>query len=159
MQPYSFSVDYWSYGILLYEMLAGYSPFHGDDQDQLFKAIKGADLKFPSGFSEPSKTFIKCMLERDPVKRLGMKTSMHGNIRSHTFFSKIDWNKIENRMVEPPFKPKVKSPADISNFETEHTMAKAKLSQIDDKLLKTIDDDIFKGFSFVGRDLINQLAV
>ena len=132
-------------------MLTGYSPFHGDDEEQLFEAIQKFDVLYPSTISEQSTSCIRCLLERDPVKRLGMKTSPFGEIRKHAFFSKIDWVKLENRQIEPPFKPKVKSPNDVSNFDPDFTSEQPRLSQIDGKLLKTIDEEIFKGFSFVNK--------
>ena len=148
-QMYNFSVDFWSFGVLLYEMLTGYSPFHGEDEEQLFQAIQEFDVLYPNSISEQSTSIVKMLLERDPVKRLGMKTSPYGNIRDHPFFSKIDWNRLESRQMEPPFKPKVKSPYDVSNFDPDFTSENPRLSQIDGKLLKTIDEEIFKGFSFV----------
>jgi serine/threonine protein kinase len=135
----------------MYEMLTGYSPFHGDDEEQLFEAIQKFDVLYPSTLSEQSTACIKSLLERDPVKRLGMKTSPYGDIRGHSFFSKIDWMRLESRQIEPPFKPKVKSSADVSNFDPDFTTEQPRLSQIDGKLLKTIDEEIFRGFSFVNK--------
>ena len=135
----------------MYEMLTGYSPFHGDDEEQLFEAIQKFDVLYPSTLSEQATSCIKSLLERDPHKRLGMKTSPYGDIRGHPFFSKIDWHRLENRQIEPPFKPKVKSVADVSNFDPDFTTEQPRLSQIDGKLLKTIDEEIFRGFSFVNK--------
>lgn len=106
---YSFSVDFWSFGVLLYEMLTGYSPFHGDDEEQLFQAIQEHDVLYPSNMSDASATCVRQLLERDPTRRLGVKTSPHGEIRQHSFFARIDWTKLEQKQIEPPFKPKVVS--------------------------------------------------
>lgn len=95
-------------------MLTGYSPFHGDDEEQLFQAIQEHDVLYPSNMSEPSAYCVRQLLERDPQKRLGMKTSPYGDIRQHAFFSKIDWLKLENRQLEPPFKPKLVRIPDVS---------------------------------------------
>ncbi len=149
---YNFSVDFWSFGVLMYEMLTGYSPFHGDDEEQLFQAIQEFDVLYPTTLSDHSANFIKMLLERDPQKRLGMRTSPYGDIRKHPFYSRIDWNKLENRQIEPPFKPKVKSAFDVSNFDPDFTTEQPRLSKIDGKLLKTIDEDIFRGFSFINKD-------
>ncbi|RMZ96750.1 kinase C theta type [Brachionus plicatilis] len=62
---------------------------------------------------------------------------------------KIDWVKLENKQIESPFKAKVKSVFDVSNFDPDFTSETPRLSQIDVKLLKTIDEEIFKDFSFV----------
>ncbi len=102
---YNFSVDYWSYGVLLYEMLTGYSPFHGEDEEELFNAIQHNEVPYPNNISEASISCVKMLLERDPLKRLGMKSSPYGRIRKHPFFFKIDWNRLKNRQLEPPFIP------------------------------------------------------
>ena len=137
-------------------MLAAYSPFHGTDEDQLYKAIVNSEVKYPSHFSEESKACIKCLLERDPLKRLGMKTSPYGNIRENKFFSKIEWIKLQNRHIEPPFRPNVSGVSDTSNFDkTITSLGRPKLSKMDKHLSQTINNDIFKGFSFVGKNLHN----
>lgn len=137
-------------------MLASYSPFYGNDEEQLYKAIQSKDVRYPDGFSEDSKSFIKCLLERDVNKRLGMRTSPYGNIRENKFFSKIDWVKLQNRQIEPPFRPKIATLSDTSNFDEFLTATvNPKLSQMDKQLLKTIDEEIFKGFSFVSKELIS----
>lgn len=153
---YNFSVDYWSFGVLLYEMLTGYSPFHGEDEEELFNAIQHNDVPYPSNISESSISCVKMLLERDPIKRLGMKSSPYGRIRKHPFFSKIDWNKIKNKQLEPPFVPTIKSALDVSNFDADFINEQPRLSQIDGKLLKTIDGEIFKGFSFVNNEFMNN---
>lgn len=153
---YNFSVDYWSFGVLLYEMLTGYSPFHGEDEEELFKSIQYNDVPYPNNISESSISCVKMLLERDPLKRLGMKSSPYGRIRKHPFFIKIDWQRLKNRQVEPPFVPTCKSPLDVSNFDSDFVNESPRLSQIDGKLLKTIDGEIFNGFSFINSEFNNQ---
>jgi hypothetical protein len=101
-------------------MLTGYSPFHGDDEEQLFQAIQEFDVLYPESLSEHATTCIKMLLERDPIKRLGMKTSPYGNIRSHPFFGKIDWVRLGNNQLEPPFKPKVVSIHNADLYSSSH---------------------------------------
>jgi hypothetical protein len=62
-------------------------------------------VPYPNNISEAAVSCVKMLLERDPLKRLGMKSSPYGRIRKHPFFVKIDWNKLKNRQVEPPFIP------------------------------------------------------
>ncbi|XP_015449147.1 protein kinase C delta type [Pteropus alecto] len=85
------------------------------------------------------------LLERDPAKRLGVT----GNIKTHPFFKTINWTLLEKRLVEPPFKPKVKSPGDYSNFDQEFLNEKARLSYSDKNLIDSMDQTAFAGFSFV----------
>ena len=90
-------------------MITGYSPFHGEDEEELFAAIQNADLHFPHSVSEKAVNCIKAFLERDPNKRLGMKTSPFGTIREHAFFASMEWDKLEKRRVDSPFKPNIVS--------------------------------------------------
>ena len=108
-QMYGFAVDFWSYGVLVFEMLNGYSPFHGRDEEELFRAIQHGNVVYPNHMSRESRTFIAGLLDRDPENRLGMKQSSHGLVREHGFFGQIDWSKLENAQVEPPYKPNIVS--------------------------------------------------
>ena len=131
-------------------MLTGSSPFHGSDEEDLFREIMVSPVKYPNSLSDTAKSFVKCLLERDVTKRLGSVTSPFGSIKKHSFFlNKIDWDRLENGTLEPPFKPRVKSPIDLAYIDTEFTLDAPVLSKMDGKLLSTIDEDIFRGFSFV----------
>jgi len=105
---YGYSVDFWSYGVLVYEMLLGTTPFTGQDEEELFNNIRLQEISFPlKELSYHAALFLKALLERDPKKRLGMKTSLHGEIRDHPFFMPIDWYQLEMGAIDPPFRPKV----------------------------------------------------
>ncbi|XP_063304350.1 protein kinase C theta type isoform X1 [Pelobates fuscus] len=144
-QKYNYSVDWWSFGVLLYEMLIGQSPFHGIDEDQLFQSIRMDDPMYPRFLSKEAKDLLVMLFVREPERRLGVK----GNIRQHCFFEQIDWELLENRKIEPPFKPKVKSANDCSNFDKEFLNEKPRLSSSDARLINSMDQDMFKNFSFV----------
>ncbi|XP_065605589.1 protein kinase C delta type isoform X1 [Cyrtonyx montezumae] len=141
---YTFSVDWWSFGVLLYEMLIGQSPFHGDDEDELFESIRVDTPHYPRWITKESKDILEKLFERDPTRRLGVT----GNIRDHPFFKTINWVTLEKREVEPPFKPKVKSASDYNNFDREFLNEKAKLSYSDKNLIDSMDQSAFDGFSF-----------
>ncbi|NXP09597.1 KPCD kinase, partial [Thinocorus orbignyianus] len=141
---YTFSVDWWSFGVLLYEMLIGQSPFHGDDEDELFESIRVDTPHYPRWITKESKDILEKLFERDPTRRLGVT----GNIRDHPFFKTINWTALEKREVDPPFRPKVKSASDYNNFDREFLSEKPKLSYSDKNLIESMDQSAFDGFSF-----------
>jgi serine/threonine protein kinase len=104
-QPYNHSIDWWSFGVLIFEMLTGCSPFSGVTEEDLYKDILKGNLYFPPSLSLDAVDCIRLFFEREPSKRLGMKTSPHGRIRDQKFFSRVNWDQIEARNAIPPFKP------------------------------------------------------
>ncbi|XP_025936062.1 protein kinase C delta type isoform X2 [Apteryx mantelli] len=142
---YTFSVDWWSFGVLLYEMLIGQSPFHGDDEDELFESIRVDTPHYPRWITKESKDILEKLFERDPTRRLGVT----GNIRDHSFFKTINWAALEKREVDPPFRPKVKSASDYNNFDREFLNEKPRLSYSDKNLIESMDQSAFDGFSFI----------
>ncbi|KAF3689550.1 Protein kinase C delta type [Channa argus] len=152
-QKYTFSVDWWSFGVLVYEMLIGQSPFQGDDEDELFESIRSDSPHYPRWITKESKSMLELLFERDPTRRLGVV----GDIRAHLFFRTINWSALEKREVEPPFKPKVKSPSDCSNFDREFLNEKPRLSHADKNLIDSMDQSAFAGFSFVNPTLVPMI--
>ncbi|XP_076469184.1 protein kinase C delta type-like [Babylonia areolata] len=145
---YNASVDWWSFGVLLYEMLIGQSPFHGDDEDDLFHSILHDTPRYPHSLPKEASTMLSLLFERTPGERLGMPGCHHGPIRAQAFFRNIDWDKLEARQIPPPFRPKVKHEADSSNFDSDFTSERARLTPPDKELLKTMNQHVFKKFSF-----------
>uniref|UniRef100_A0A3Q3F7F3 Protein kinase C n=1 Tax=Kryptolebias marmoratus TaxID=37003 RepID=A0A3Q3F7F3_KRYMA len=152
-QKYTFSVDWWSFGVLVYEMLIGQSPFQGDSEDQLFESIRSDTPHYPRWISKEAKSMLEQLFVRDPTKRLGVVD----DIRLHAFFKVINWTALAKRQVEPPFKPKVKSANDCSNFDREFLNEKPRLSHGDKKLIETMDQSGFKGFSFINPRLEHMI--
>uniref|UniRef100_A0A665UEN4 Protein kinase C n=1 Tax=Echeneis naucrates TaxID=173247 RepID=A0A665UEN4_ECHNA len=153
-QKYTFSVDWWSFGVLVYEMLIGQSPFQGDDEDELFESIRSDVPHYPRWITKEAKSLLEQLFERDPTRRLGVV----GDIRAQPFFKTINWSALEKREVEPPFKPKVKSPSDCSNFDREFLSEKPRLSHADKNLIDSMDQAAFAGFSFVNPKLEKILS-
>uniref|UniRef100_A0AC35U9B1 Protein kinase C n=1 Tax=Rhabditophanes sp. KR3021 TaxID=114890 RepID=A0AC35U9B1_9BILA len=148
-QPYGKSVDWWAYGVLLFEMLAGQPPFDGEDEDELFTAITEHSASYPKCMSKESVSMCKALLQKNPEKRLGSSDSEMTEIREHAFFRRIDWLKIENRQIQPPFKPKLKGRDDVSNFDTEFTHEQPKLTPVDRLFLMNLDQTEFESFTFM----------
>uniref|UniRef100_A0A8C9WPI5 Protein kinase C n=1 Tax=Scleropages formosus TaxID=113540 RepID=A0A8C9WPI5_SCLFO len=144
-QKYGCSVDWWSFGVLLYEMLIGQSPFHGHDEEQLFQSIRTDNPFYPRWLSRDAHDILVKLFVREPEQRLGVK----GNVRQHRFFMAVDWTALENRQVQPPFRPTVRSPSDCSNFDREFINEKPRLSCADRALINSVDQTVFCNFSFV----------
>ncbi|XP_006891920.1 PREDICTED: protein kinase C theta type-like isoform X1 [Elephantulus edwardii] len=144
-QKYNHSVDWWSFGVLLYEMLIGQSPFHGQDEEELFHSIRMDNPFYPRWLEKEARDLLVKLFVREPEKRLGVR----GDIRQHPLFQEINWEELERKEIEPPFKPKVKSPYDCSNFDKEFLNEKPQLSCANRALINSMDQNMFRNFSFV----------
>jgi len=145
---YNESVDFWSYGVLLYEMLTGQSPFSGDTEEKLFESILKEKVFYPKTLSEETEKFLRALLDRNPETRMGMPNCPHGNARLHAFFKGTNWDKLEKRQILPPFKPPVKNAYDTCNFDEEFTAEKPSLSPIEKDLLISLDQEQFQNFTY-----------
>ena len=97
---YSYSVDWWSYGILLYEMIFGFVPFSSENKMELFKMIIEGKFKFPThknDVDELTKNIISSFLQTDPQLRLGCDNLGVESIKRHKWFSSVDWIELITR--------------------------------------------------------------
>ncbi|VDM37367.1 unnamed protein product, partial [Toxocara canis] len=157
-QPYGKSVDWWAFGVLIFEMLAGQPPFDGEDEDELFTAITEHNVSYPKSMSRESVSLCKALLQKNPQKRLGCGQTTNRDIQEHPFFRRIDWNKIENRQVQPPFKPKLKHMASTENFDPQFLKMPLKLTMPDWMVLENVRGDEFRSFTFYNPDYFNSVV-
>lgn len=119
-------VDWWTLGILIYEMLASYPPFYDDDTMKTYQKIMTCDIAFPPHFSRAATSLIKKLLYRRPTRRLGVVKGGAGLIKRHVWFGdhyekQVDgqsgWDQLYNRTKEAPIIPQISNELDLSNFE------------------------------------------
>ncbi|KAL8475607.1 hypothetical protein ACS0TY_028317 [Phlomoides rotata] len=106
------AVDWWTFGVFLYELLHGKTPFKGSGNRETLFNVVGQPLKFPEGstISFAAKDLVRGLLAKDPQKRLGFKRGAT-EIKQHPFFESINWALIRSTM--PPQIPK---PVDLTSF-------------------------------------------
>ncbi|KAL7793213.1 serine/threonine protein kinase, AGC family [Trichoderma ceciliae] len=147
-EGYGKTVDWWTLGVLLYEMLTGLPPFYDENTNEMYRKILTAPLNFPGYDVVPpaARDLLTKLLDRDPNKRLGVNGSTE--IKSHPFFHGIDWKKLLQRKYEPTFKPNVTNALDTTNFSEDFTIEPAQDSVPDDFVLSKTMQDQFVNFSY-----------
>ncbi|KAI9644616.1 Serine/threonine-protein kinase [Ciborinia camelliae] len=165
---YTKMVDFWSLGVLVFEMCCGWSPFYAEDTQQMYKNIAFGKVRFPRDtLTTEGRNFVKGLLNRNPKHRLGA-TDDAEELKRHPFFSDIDWEALTKKLITPPFKPKLKSETDTSNFDPEFTNALNGASSLNARAaalaagmatstpLSPGMQANFKGFTFVDESSIEE---
>ena len=115
-------VDYWAFGVLIYEMLVGRSPFYsyGTDQVSLFKRIVEVEYSFPPGavVNEIAQDLIQRLIVRRQSNRFGCLARADMDIRDHAWFSMISTEKLLQKQIPAPWVPQIEDPLDASNFDS-----------------------------------------
>jgi|UniRef100_A0A2N9E693 p70 ribosomal S6 kinase len=109
--------DWWSAGILLYEMLSGQPPFTHENRKKLKEKIIKEKVKLPPYLSSEAHSLLKGLLQKEPSRRLGSGPNGGDDIKSHKWFRSINWKKLEFRELQPKFKPDVSGKDCTANFD------------------------------------------
>uniref|UniRef100_A0A2K5V2F0 Ribosomal protein S6 kinase n=1 Tax=Macaca fascicularis TaxID=9541 RepID=A0A2K5V2F0_MACFA len=137
------SADWWSFGVLMFEMLTGSLPFQGKDRKETMALILLGMLQF-----------LSALFKRNPCNRLGAGIDGVEEIKRHPFFVTIDWNKLFRKEIKPPFKPAVGRPEDTFHFDPEFT---ARTPTDSPGVPPSANaHHLFRGFSFVASSLIQE---
>ncbi|CAG9765068.1 unnamed protein product [Ceutorhynchus assimilis] len=138
-QGYNKSVDYWSYGVLVYEMNAGYAPFFAKDPMRLYEKIVSGKYSCPPFFSKQLKDLLGNMLIVDRSKRYGLLKNGVKDIKSHDWFKNTDFDQILSKKVIPSYVPKVDNETDTRYFESSSKKLVVKKASTDE-FAKEFDD-------------------
>ncbi|KAJ3112983.1 hypothetical protein HK100_002136 [Physocladia obscura] len=148
-EGYEKSVDWWSVGIMFYEMITGLPPFFSENINLMYRKILHNQLLFPIGFPKDAETIINMLLERTPQFRLGYGPTDALEIKQHPYFANMDWARLERKQLMPPFKPQVESETDTTNFDPEFTsMMPADSLPNNSQPLSSFIQNYFHGFTF-----------
>ena len=128
-------------------MLTGMPPFYDNDREKLFNSIKAVQVTFPKYLSKEAVDLLQKLFIKDPEKRLGSGPNGLNDIKSHPFFSTINWDSILSKDIKPPFKPKLKYPTDTRYIGQEFTDLPFKESIGTGESLEP-ELDLYKGFSY-----------
>lgn len=146
-QPYTKAVDWWSYGVLIFEMLTGLPPFYDENVNTMYKAILSDDIEFPSSMSPEVVDFITKLLDRNPSTRLGGGDSDVEEIKKHPFFAMLDWKAVYEKKYQPEWLPPIADETDVSLFDEEFTGETPAYSFEDGSLIDQDTQDTFTNFT------------
>ncbi|KAJ1927693.1 Serine/threonine-protein kinase [Tieghemiomyces parasiticus] len=147
-QGYTKTVDWWTFGVLLYEMLTGLPPFYDENTNEMYRRILEDELRFPDDMNVRARHLLSGLLKRDPNQRLGHNGAHE--IKAQPFFGEIDWNMLLAKKYDPPFKPSVVSSVDTSNFDEEFTSEIPIDSLAEGTHLSETAQEQFVGFTYEG---------
>jgi len=112
------AVDWWTFGILVFELLAGHTPFVArKSSDICKKVLKGIDdVNFPPVAKGETKELVEALLTKDPSQRLPMRAGGNALLKKHQWFAGFDWDALKAGSLPVPYKPDVRHSKDLSNF-------------------------------------------
>lgn len=116
-QGHGKGVDWWTLGVLIYEMLASFPPFFDDEPMMTYRKIISCKFKFPKHFSPSAKDIVSRLLKPRPTKRLGVIKGGAKLLRDHAWYFGFTWAQLNDGTMPVPIKTEVKGTDDLSNFE------------------------------------------
>uniref|UniRef100_A0A8C9NH18 G protein-coupled receptor kinase n=1 Tax=Serinus canaria TaxID=9135 RepID=A0A8C9NH18_SERCA len=137
-QRYTLSPDYWGLGCLIYEMIAGQSPFRGRKEkvkrEEVDRRVLETEEVYSHKFSEEAKSICKMLLTKDVKQRLGCQGEGAAEVKRHPFFKSMNFKRLEAGMLDPPFVPDPRAVycKDVLDIEQFSTVKGVNLDQTDD---------------------------
>jgi len=155
--PYTKSVDWWSFGILIFEMLTGLPPFYDENVNQMYRSILRDEIQFPSHVSETARDLIRKLLDRNPETRLGSTANDFEDIQAHPFFAPLNMKDVIAKKIKPEWIPNIKNAEDTSLFEQEFTQETGGVSFEDASAITKDTQSSFTNFTSIQDSAIDML--
>jgi p90 ribosomal S6 kinase len=150
---HSFAADWWSFGVLMFEMLTGSLPFQGSNRRDTMTQILKAKLGMPANLSSEAQSLLRALFKRNPANRLGAGPGGVEDLKKHEFFATIDFDALLAKKIRPPFQPAVCGPDD-AYFDSEFTSKTPRDSP--GVPASANAHELFRGFSFVAPCLLEN---
>ncbi|KAG5891958.1 hypothetical protein JTB14_002229 [Gonioctena quinquepunctata] len=150
---HTFAADWWSFGVLMFEMLTGALPFQGSDRKETMTQILKAKLGMPANLSTEAQSLLRVLFKRNPTNRLGAGPGGIEDLKKHEFFATLDFDALLAKKIRPPFQPAVCGPED-AYFDTEFTSKTPKDSP--GVPASANAHELFRGFSFIAPCLLEN---
>ncbi|XP_030386320.1 chromosomal serine/threonine-protein kinase JIL-1 [Scaptodrosophila lebanonensis] len=152
------AVDWWSVGVLTFELLTGASPFATSDgqsqQSEISRRIQKEQPLIPSSFSTSARDFVLKMLEKNPKRRLGGNHRDASEIKDHPFFRGINWQELRAKRRTAPFQPSLASEDDVQYFSYEFTEQLPEDPECD---APPSHIQLFRGYTYVAPEHLEQM--
>jgi serum/glucocorticoid-regulated kinase 2 len=149
------AVDWWSLGILLYELTVGIPPFYSQNTDVMYKKIEQGVLRFPPFLTDNCKSLIVDLLNRNPAERCGSLDDVE-DIKRHAFFADVDWDAMFRKEILPDFTPDVQQSDPSALFENVFTDERPVETLEVANTLVNNNQAAFQDFTFVGNTEITE---
>ncbi|WKX89652.1 hypothetical protein Q1695_008922 [Nippostrongylus brasiliensis] len=151
---HSCAADFWSLGVLMFEMLTGHLPFQGHDRKDTMTQILKAKLTMPQFLSPEAQSLLRALFKRNAANRLGAGPNGIEEIKRHPFFASINFERLLNKEISPPFKPAVTTIDSTLYFDPEFTKRTPKDSPAVPP--SAAAHELFRGFSFVSPGVVEE---
>ncbi|KAJ3448894.1 serine/threonine-protein kinase pkga-related [Anaeramoeba flamelloides] len=165
-ERHSFEADWWSFGVLAYELVVGIPPWISNDEIEVMENMLSKKIDYPAELSELFVDLVSKLLTKNPKKRLGKNGA--NEIKKHPFFKDLDWENI--KLQKPLFIPKLREPTDLKYFKHSKNHNESTILDIeilediknatyDESLLFSKESNVFDTFSSINWDELHQINI